>query len=90
VEIAPLGKRLMPLFRDPLLAVWEAMNLLSQVEGYPDAPQIKTLIMDAERLLCRLTIELSRRQKLQYQYASQDNKIVPINRRFTLAFEREK
>jgi hypothetical protein len=52
----------MPNFSDPLLAVWEAMNLLSEVDADPDAPQIRALIMDAEAVLCRLTMELARSQ----------------------------
>jgi hypothetical protein len=27
--------------RDPLLVIWEAVNLLPEVNMYPDAPQIK-------------------------------------------------
>jgi hypothetical protein len=32
-EIAHLGKRLMPFFRNPLLVVWEAMNLLAEEDA---------------------------------------------------------
>ena len=69
----------MSLFGDPLLAVWEAMNLLSEVDADPDAPQIRALIMDAEAVLCRLTMELARSQIPQTKCAYQNNKIVPIN-----------
>ena len=72
----------MPLFRDPLLAVWEAMNLLSKVDACPDSPQIRALIANAETVLCRLTMELARRQRPQNKYASEDNKIEPIIFRF--------
>ena len=76
----------MSLFSDPLLAVWEAMNLLSKVDLDPGAPQIRALVTDAEAVLCRLTMELARRQiPPQSKYASQDNKIVPINCRFTVS-----
>lgn len=66
----------MPLFSNPLLVVWEAMNLLSQLSAYPDAPQIKALIRDAETVLCRLTMELAREQNILDQYASRASKIV--------------
>jgi hypothetical protein len=66
----------MPLFSDPLLVVWEAMNLLSQLRAYPDAPQIKALITDAETVLCRLTMELAREHNILDQDASQVNEIV--------------
>jgi len=69
----------MPLFSDPLLTVWEAMNLLSKVDADPGAPQIRALVMNAEAILCRLTMELVRRQMPQGKYAYQNNKIVPIN-----------
>jgi hypothetical protein len=69
----------MTLFSDPLLAVWEAMNLLSKVDADPDAPQIRALVMDAEAVLCRLTMELARTQISQNKYASPGNKIVPMN-----------
>jgi hypothetical protein len=42
--------------RDPLLVIWEEMNLLPEVNMYPDVPQIKKLLSDAEGVLCRLTI----------------------------------
>ena len=57
----------MARIKDPLLAVWKAMNLLSKVDAYPDAPQIKALIEDAEAVLCRLTMELAIRQKSAFQ-----------------------
>ena len=80
----------MSLFSDPLLAVWEAMNLLSKVDADPDAPQIRALVTDAEAVLCRLTMELARRQiPPQSKYASRDNKIVPINCRFTVSWARK-
>jgi hypothetical protein len=68
----------MPPLIDPLLIVWEAMFLLAQVGADPDAPQVKKLVTDAELVLCRLTMELSRRAK--HEYASQDSNIVPITR----------
>jgi len=76
----------MSLFSDPLLAVWEAMNLLSKVDADPGAPQIRALVTDAEAVLCRLTMELARRQiPAQSKYESRDNKIMPINCRFNVS-----
>ena len=68
----------MPPLIDPLLIVWEAMFLLAQVGADPDAPQVKKLVTDAELVLCRLTMELSRRAKHEY-----DSNIVQINQRST-------
>src|SRR5437868_4093750 len=64
-EMTRSGKVFMSLDRDTLLIVWEAMNLLAEVNMYPDAPQIKKLLSDAEGALCRLTIELAMRAELQ-------------------------
>jgi hypothetical protein len=80
----------MSLFSDPLLAVWEAMNLLSKVDLDPDAPQIRALVTDAEAVLCRLTMELARRQippNVNMHHGI--NKIVPINCRFTVSRARK-
>jgi hypothetical protein len=59
--------------REPLLAIWEAMNLLAEMSMYLDAPQIKKLLFDAEGVVCRLTMELAMRAKLQDPFES--NKI---------------
>jgi hypothetical protein len=59
--------------RDPLLVIWEAMNLLAEMNMYLDAPQIKKLLSDAEGVVCRLTMELAMRGKLQDPFES--NKI---------------
>ena len=50
----------MSLIRDPLLVVWEAMNLLSEVSECSDSPQTAKLISSAERALCILTEQLMR------------------------------
>jgi len=46
--------------RDPLLVVWEAMNLLSEVGEYYGSPETVKLISSAERALCILTEQLIR------------------------------
>ena len=50
--------------RNPLLVIWEAMNLLAEMNVCLDAPQIKNLLSDAEGVVCRLTMELAMRAKL--------------------------
>ncbi len=65
----------MPFLRDPLLVVWEAMNLLAEVDTSSDAPQLKAFLADAEGALCRLTIELARCAKPQEASESQPHKI---------------
>jgi hypothetical protein len=69
------GKVLMALDRDrdPLLVIWQAMNLLDEINVYLDAPQIKKLLSDAEGLVCRLTMELAMRAKIPAPFES--NKI---------------
>ena len=59
--------------RDPLLVIWEEMNLLAEMNMYLDAPQIKKLLSDAEGVVCRLTMELAMRAKLPDPFES--NKI---------------
>ena len=59
--------------RDPLLVIWEEMNLLAEMNMYLDAPQIKKLLSDVEGVVCRLTMELAMRGKLQDPFES--NKI---------------
>jgi hypothetical protein len=66
----------MPFIGDPLLVVWEAMNLLAEEETYPDAPQIKKLLLNAEEVLCRLTMELVKCAELQNLSALQPYKIM--------------
>jgi hypothetical protein len=65
----------MPLIKDPLLIVWEAMNLLAEVDTCPDTPQIKRLLSDAEGILSHLAIELARRAKLQDLFEPQPSKL---------------
>jgi len=55
----------MSLNRDPLLSVWEAMNILSEVNEYINSPQIAKLVANAENALCMLTTELVRDAELQ-------------------------
>jgi hypothetical protein len=35
---------------DPLLVVWEAINLIIDVDFFPDAPHVSKLVAEAERL----------------------------------------
>jgi hypothetical protein len=69
-------KGLMHTVRDPLLVIWEAMNLLDEVGTSPDAPQLHVLLTDAEGALCRLTIELAKRAISQDPSGSQPGKIM--------------
>jgi RNAse (barnase) inhibitor barstar len=51
----------MTFIRDPLLVIWEAMNLVSEAADVcSDAAQILKLIAEAEETLFRLTQELAR------------------------------
>jgi hypothetical protein len=56
----------MSIFKDPLLVVWEAMNILSALDIHPNSrSRIEGLVADAERALCRLTAELARDAELR-------------------------
>jgi hypothetical protein len=52
--------------KDPLLAVWEAINLVVEADVFPDAPHVSKLVAEAEEALFRLTIELARRAELEF------------------------
>ena len=52
--------------RDPLLVIWEAMNLVIEADVCSDAPQISKLVAEAEEALLRLTIEVARRAELEF------------------------
>ena len=70
----------MAFVKDPLLIVWEAMNLLVEVDAYPDMAQISRLLLDAELSLFQVAIELAQRANLDNRTARPDN-IVFIDRR---------
>ena len=55
----------MAIVKDPLLVIWEAMNLHTETGIYPDTPYINKLLADAEGVLCQLTIELARHAELR-------------------------
>jgi hypothetical protein len=47
--------------KDPVLTVWEAMNLLTEVDKLSDIPEISEIIADTEMILLHLTNELVQR-----------------------------
>ena len=47
--------------KDPVVIVWEAMNLLTEVDILSEKPEISKIRADAERILIRLIIELMQR-----------------------------
>ena len=53
----------MTSIRDPLLTVWEAMNLLTELEGLSDLPEISKITADAEMILIHLIAELMQRSE---------------------------
>jgi hypothetical protein len=49
--------------RDPVLTVWEAMNLLDNVDLQSETPEISNILVEAERILFILVTALVRRTK---------------------------
>ena len=47
--------------KDPVVIVWEAMNLLTEVDILSEQPEISKISADAEMILIRLIIELMQR-----------------------------
>jgi hypothetical protein len=48
----------MAFAKDPVLIVWEAMNLFTELEGLSDLPEISKITADAEMILIHLITEL--------------------------------
>jgi hypothetical protein len=65
IKQLPMGT-VMTSIKDPLLVVWEAINLVIEVDFFPDAPHVSKLVAEAEEALFRLTIELARRAELEF------------------------
>jgi hypothetical protein len=51
------------LTRDPVLTVWQAMNLLHNVDLQPETPEILNIVAEAEKILFALVTALVRRTK---------------------------
>jgi hypothetical protein len=51
------------LTRDPLLTVWQAMNLLDNVDLQFETPEISNILAEAEKILFSLVKVLVRRAK---------------------------
>jgi hypothetical protein len=49
--------------RDPVLTVWQAMNLLDDVDLQCETPEISNILAEAERILFSLVTALVRRTK---------------------------
>jgi hypothetical protein len=54
-------KNLVPFIKDPMLVVWEAMNLLAELSVYPDAPDVSKMLVKAETALFDLVSALAQR-----------------------------
>jgi hypothetical protein len=48
----------MTFTKDPVLIVWEAMNVLTELDGLSDLPEISKIRADAEMILIHLITEL--------------------------------
>jgi hypothetical protein len=48
----------MAFTKDPVLIVWEAMNLLTEVDRLSELPEISKMRADAEMILIRIITEL--------------------------------
>ena len=59
--VLPNREKLVIITRDPVLAVWEAMNLLEEVRICSDTPEISKALAVAEIVLVGLVAALVRR-----------------------------
>ena len=48
--------------RDPVLVIWQAMKHLTGVRTKTDAPDVSTIVTEAETILFGLVVALARRQ----------------------------
>ena len=53
----------MALNRDPVLTVWQAMNLLDKVHVRSESPEVSNILAEAEAILFSLVTALVRRTK---------------------------
>ncbi len=53
----------MALIRDPVLRVWQAMNLLDKVHVRSESPEVSNILAEAEAILFSLVTALVRRTK---------------------------
>ena len=53
----------MALNRDPLLTVWQAMNLLDKVHVRSESPEVSNILAEAETILFSLVTALVRHAK---------------------------
>ena len=53
----------MALNRDPVLIVWQAMNLLDKVHVRSESPEISNILVESETILFSLVVALVRRTK---------------------------
>ncbi len=49
--------------RDPVLTVWQAMNLLHNVDLQSETPEISKILVEAEKILFSLVTALVRRSR---------------------------
>jgi hypothetical protein len=49
--------------REPVLAIWQAMKPLAEVQLRPDAPDISRMLAEAEAVLFGIVLALVRRAK---------------------------
>jgi len=56
------GRKLMAPTRDPVLTVWQAMNLLQKVHVQSDFPDISRILAEAEIAVFNLVLVLAKRE----------------------------
>jgi hypothetical protein len=69
--------------RDPVLTVWQAMNLLDEVHVQSDFPETSSLLVEAEIALLNLVLSLARCDKLrsslfEARVITNDRSLTPI------------
>ena len=69
--------------RDPVLTVWQAMNLLDEVHVQSDFPETSRILAEAELALSNFVLALARRDKMrsissEARVITNDRSLTPI------------
>jgi hypothetical protein len=60
----PTGEILVTFAKDPVLAIWQAMKRLSEVNARTDAADISEILVEAETMLFGLILTLIKRPEI--------------------------
>jgi hypothetical protein len=60
----PIGENLVAFSKDPVLAIWQAMKHLSEVNARTDAADISKILAEAETMLFGLILTLIKQPEI--------------------------